>query len=198
MNLLGCLAFVASGNYVFAIWGATISCIFTLFILVFLRKQKLEAATLCYFAMHLVIGSCIFFFKKGSWSVADGGMMVVLISFAFFTMNRTFGIGWMLYLLLFVMLGIANENSGGKILSYEIQQFPPDPTFMVILPAFMITYILWVYLKSKELAEKQIQEQKKEIEQKNKDIIDSIHYAKRIQSSLMPTDKYIDRIINKR
>jgi hypothetical protein len=197
MNLLGSLAFFAAGNYQFGAWGASISCFFTAFILLFLRKQKLKAATLCYFAMHLVIGSAIFFFKKGLWGVADGGMMVVLITFAFFTMNRIFGIGWMLYLLVYVSIGIANQNSGGKILSYEVKEFPPDPPFMVILPAFMITYILWVYLKSKELAEKQIQEQKKEIEQKNKDIIDSIHYAKRIQTSLMPTDKYIDRNINR-
>jgi hypothetical protein len=30
------------------------------------------------------------------------------------------------------------------------------------------------------------------IEQKNKDILDSIAYARRIQHSLMPTEKYIE------
>jgi len=30
-------------------------------------------------------------------------------------------------------------------------------------------------------------------EEKNKDIVDSIHYAKRIQQSLMPTEKYLER-----
>ena len=35
------------------------------------------------------------------------------------------------------------------------------------------------------------------IEDKNKDIMDSIKYAKRIQNSLMPTEKYIERILKK-
>jgi adenylate cyclase len=37
----------------------------------------------------------------------------------------------------------------------------------------------------------EIRKQKEEIEEKNKDITDSIHYARRIQQSLMPTEKYI-------
>lgn len=36
--------------------------------------------------------------------------------------------------------------------------------------------------------------QKLLLAEKNKDIMDSIRYAKRIQHSLLPTDKYIDRI----
>ena len=41
-----------------------------------------------------------------------------------------------------------------------------------------------------------IEEKNKEVEEKNKDILDSIRYAKRIQTSLLPTEKYIDRILN--
>ena len=45
--------------------------------------------------------------------------------------------------------------------------------------------------------QKQIIAQKnKELEEKNKDILDSIRYAKRIQISLLPTEKYIERILN--
>jgi tetratricopeptide (TPR) repeat protein len=38
-----------------------------------------------------------------------------------------------------------------------------------------------------------IEEQKALVEEKNKDILDSIHYARRIQQSLLPTEKYIMR-----
>jgi tetratricopeptide (TPR) repeat protein len=38
--------------------------------------------------------------------------------------------------------------------------------------------------------------QKHIIEEKQKEILDSIYYAKRIQTSLLPTEKYIERIIN--
>ena len=48
-----------------------------------------------------------------------------------------------------------------------------------------------------ELANKneQIELQKSLVEEKNKDIMDSIRYAKRIQKSLLPTEKYIQKSI---
>ncbi len=39
--------------------------------------------------------------------------------------------------------------------------------------------------------------QKRIIEEKQKEILDSIHYAKRIQTSLLPSEKYIDKNLNK-
>jgi len=39
--------------------------------------------------------------------------------------------------------------------------------------------------------------QKKIIEEKNKEILDSIHYAKRIQQSLLTSDIYIERALKK-
>ena len=41
-----------------------------------------------------------------------------------------------------------------------------------------------------------IEEQKLLVDEKNKDILDSIHYAQRIQNSLLPTEKYIKRHLN--
>lgn len=42
-----------------------------------------------------------------------------------------------------------------------------------------------------------IQSQKETVEEKQKEILDSIYYAKRIQSALLPTEKYIDKNINR-
>ena len=39
--------------------------------------------------------------------------------------------------------------------------------------------------------------QKEIIEEKNKDITASITYAKRIQQSLLPTDRYIEKNMNR-
>lgn len=59
--------------------------------------------------------------------------------------------------------------------------------------------------KEKEKLEKTVKERTEEVmlqkhllEEKNKEMIDSITYAKRIQSSLMPTEKYISRILGKK
>jgi hypothetical protein len=42
-----------------------------------------------------------------------------------------------------------------------------------------------------------IEMQKHEVEEKNKEVTASINYAKRIQQSLLPTEKYIERNLNK-
>jgi hypothetical protein len=42
----------------------------------------------------------------------------------------------------------------------------------------------------------EVESQREILEEKNKDIIDSINYAKRIQTSLLPTEKYIERMLN--
>jgi tetratricopeptide (TPR) repeat protein len=47
-----------------------------------------------------------------------------------------------------------------------------------------------------ELKNKETELQKTIIEEKNRGIIDSIHYAKRIQRSLLPTEKYIEKSLN--
>lgn len=42
-----------------------------------------------------------------------------------------------------------------------------------------------------------IEQQTKIVEEKQKEILDSIHYAKRIQTALLPTDKYIDKTLKR-
>jgi len=48
-----------------------------------------------------------------------------------------------------------------------------------------------------ELQHQEIARQKEAIEEKNKSIIDSINYAKKIQESLLPTEKYIEKVFRK-
>jgi tetratricopeptide (TPR) repeat protein len=57
-------------------------------------------------------------------------------------------------------------------------------------------FILKSY-RQKQKANELISHQKLLVEVKQKEIIDSIHYAKRIQQSLLPTEKYIDKNLNR-
>ena len=62
--------------------------------------------------------------------------------------------------------------------------------------AGLLLFVVLVFIVYK--AYKQKQEANKIIAGKNKDILDSIRYAKRIQTSLLPTHKYIDRILSEK
>lgn len=72
-----------------------------------------------------------------------------------------------------------------------------------LLLLVLLVFIFKGY-KDKQKANQIITAQKREtemqkeiIEEKQKEILDSIHYAKRIQQSLLPSDKYIQRMLNR-
>jgi hypothetical protein len=48
-----------------------------------------------------------------------------------------------------------------------------------------------------ELKNLETERQKLIIEEKNKDILDSLHYARRIQSSLLPNEKYLNKSLSR-
>jgi tetratricopeptide (TPR) repeat protein len=71
---------------------------------------------------------------------------------------------------------------------------------LVIAFAFFVFRNLRVTQKQKLIIEQQkqvVETQKQIVEEKQKEVLDSIRYAKRIQQSLLPTEKYIERNINK-
>ncbi|MBP7808430.1 MAG: hypothetical protein KA163_03995 [Bacteroidia bacterium] len=63
-----------------------------------------------------------------------------------------------------------------------------------ILILFILSYRGY---QQKKKANHLITEQKKLVEEKQKEILDSIKYAQRIQQSLLPTEKYIERNLKK-
>ncbi len=70
-------------------------------------------------------------------------------------------------------------------------------TFVIIFAGFIFRS-LRLTRKQKNIIEVQkaeVEKQKKAVDEHQKEILDSIRYAKRIQTSLLPTDKYIDRIL---
>ena len=63
----------------------------------------------------------------------------------------------------------------------------------------LIVFLLFVYNRYKVTREKNkiIEFQKELVDQKQKAIIDSIEYAKRIQRSHLPTETYIDNSLKR-
>jgi tetratricopeptide (TPR) repeat protein len=63
--------------------------------------------------------------------------------------------------------------------------------------ALLLAIFIFRGLRQQRTANKIISEQKNLVEEKQKEILDSIHYARRIQQSLLPTEKYMERKLNK-
>jgi tetratricopeptide (TPR) repeat protein len=92
---------------------------------------------------------------------------------------------------------IANEEIKAKTNQRNYFMFG----FSVLI--ILIVFIFRLYKQTRK-ANSIISQQKKEvelhktiIEEKQKEVLDSIHYAKRIQNALLPTEAYIERNLNK-
>jgi tetratricopeptide (TPR) repeat protein len=66
---------------------------------------------------------------------------------------------------------------------------------VALILAFAV--VLFIAFRNQQRNNKLLREQKSQIEEQKKEIIDSIHYAKRIQQSLLPTEKYLERIMKR-
>ncbi len=96
-------------------------------------------------------------------------------------------------------LQIKNLSAENEVKNEKIKR---ENTFKIVFAiGFIILGIFAVYLfyslKEKERSRKIIDVQKNALEEKQKEILDSIHYAKRIQQALLPNEKYIMRSISK-
>jgi len=96
------------------------------------------------------------------------------------------------------------ENQKQMLHDEELQKQKRIVTYFVV--GFILLLLLSIYIyknyKQKSKINEIIMSQKQEVELKNamieekqKEIIDSILYAKRIQQSLMPTEKYIESVL---
>ena len=78
--------------------------------------------------------------------------------------------------------------------------------FVVGLFLVVLTFSIFIYNrfritnKQKVIIEQQkiqVDEAFAQLEEKNNEVLDSIHYAKRIQTALMPSEKYIEKTLKK-
>lgn len=90
---------------------------------------------------------------------------------------------------------ILNISLKGQLnVNWIIQEGAENPPIVLMFfPIILSIYSIWSHTITIGEAQQTIIEQKHIIEEKNKDITDSIQYAKRIQNSLLPTEKYIDK-----
>jgi tetratricopeptide (TPR) repeat protein len=90
-------------------------------------------------------------------------------------------------------LETSQEKRRQKIITFSVISV----LVLVAVFALFMFRSLRITRKQKEIIEIKEQEtlrQKHLVEEKNKEVMDSIRYARRIQSSLMPTEKYLDKI----
>lgn len=84
----------------------------------------------------------------------------------------------------------------------ELQSKQRNQLLLLVAASFVLLIVFFFAYRQKRKSNKIISEQKRLVEEHQKEIIDSITYARRIQRSLLPTEKYIaknfNRLMNKK
>jgi hypothetical protein len=135
--------------------------------------------------------------------------MMFFIMFAFFVLGKRWGWAMAAFSASIIAIGLINRAPGYILVHFNIpesQIIKEEPSFL-FLPFLLIIYGLNKIVATRKVAEEQIRKQKKDLEEqklivdrafaelgtKQKEIMDSIHYAHRIQKALITNDLYISK-----
>ncbi|MBK7666956.1 MAG: hypothetical protein IPJ32_06110 [Sphingobacteriaceae bacterium] len=95
---------------------------------------------------------------------------------------------------------LKNEQDKKDLLAKaELQQREKERNYFIIGFALVIVLAGFIFrsYRQKQKANILIAQQKHEVEESRKEILDSIHYAKRIQKAHLPTLSYIEKNLNR-
>jgi|GEM_PF-2603168 len=126
-------------------------------------------------------------------------LIMCLIAIALFKSNIALRIYISTAIISFFLL-VLFIPEGQSVITFtaEMKSVQKVISFLNLLLLFIITILFFVFFRRENLLfQKEIIEQKEIVEEKQKEIIDSINYSKRLQQSLLPTEKYIEKTLNR-
>lgn len=94
-------------------------------------------------------------------------------------------------------IALLEQQSHIKELEADRQKNIRNFIVVGLVLVIILAIVIFNRYRIKQKANKQLETAYHLIEEKNKDITASINYAKRIQQSLLPTEKYIQRTLNR-
>ncbi|MBI3511735.1 MAG: tetratricopeptide repeat protein [Bacteroidetes bacterium] len=89
----------------------------------------------------------------------------------------------------------ADQNKKDALAQEQLKQKETQRNYFIAGFALVLALAGFIFrsYRQKQKANEIISQQKELVEEKQKEILDSIHYAKRIQQSLLPNEKYISK-----
>ncbi len=193
--------FIPSGSSIPFILA--ISVIFALLmVLLILRKSgNVKSATYFFLLNFFIQVTGHYIINNGRLSGQGLLFYLMFILCGYLMMGRKWGFA--ISLIVMICYSIGTYNWANNFALFHVPEKYGEPVetggflYLSLIPILLNAYLISVFVKATQKAAEQISEQKHLVEEKQKEILDSIHYAKRIQNSLLPTDKYIERILKK-
>jgi hypothetical protein len=195
------LPYLIASSHIPVLLALGLSSLAALIICLIMLKKTSNVKTATYFFLtNFTLQSFGHYIISNGEPSVPGALFFLLFALCgFLLMDRAWGFGISIMIVFGFLLGIYNQDH--VLFSVPPEMAHPKETgfvrYLAVIPMILNLYLISEFVKAKQKAEKQLSERKKTIEEKQKEIVDSIHYAKRIQKTLMPTDKYLDKEMNR-
>ena len=178
-----------------------VSVLVALFMVLIILRVKADARLATYFfLLNFTIQILGHFIINNGLLEAQGSLYAFLfVASGYLLLDRRRGFAIGAGMIAMYVTGIYNTTN-----DFTLWQCPPhlaDPTeegnlrYLAVIPLLLNMYLVSEFVKARQKAEKQLAERKRTIEEKQKEILDSIHYARRIQSTLMPPERQISKML---
>ncbi|MDQ3048177.1 MAG: SpoIIE family protein phosphatase [Bacteroidota bacterium] len=202
---LGLLFYVNifANHYMWQFYITTVGVLGFPVVFIILRKTgNIKTAAYFFVCIQIFMSVMNIWLHQFNSSMIGAYWTVVFILFAFFVLGRKWGMIIAGIVITLILGKPIDEALGTHFLNYYIppEQIPAELPLFVIVPFIIMVYTLFLIVKTRTQAEAHIRKQKilleksnKELESKNEDILSSIHYAKRIQQAILPTDDHVQR-----
>jgi hypothetical protein len=184
---------ISNHYYYHGVLISTATLIYMVLLYMLRKNVSITLIAKVVFYQGIITGILSYLVQQSRMDYIGEFWMIVSILITFFTLDKRYGLTMAGIWFLQIVYCSANDLSGGKLILWHVpadQVLPQAPLF-VLIPYFLCIYIIYQFVKTRSLAEVDIQQQKKLIELKNTEITDSINYALRIQQAQLPDKKEI-------
>jgi serine phosphatase RsbU (regulator of sigma subunit) len=156
-------------------------------------KRNVKLAALVYIIQQLIVSNFSIIIESGKPDMIGGFWISLYILFSFFLFDIKWGV---ILLIIMAVLGAVSGQIAAQ-LNLPVEHRLPMTPDVILLPLSLVIYVTYMFLKTRKHAEKQINTQKSLLEDKNKEVTDSINYAQRIQKAILPSHRLIESYLPK-
>lgn len=157
-------------------------------------KQNLYMAANWYIVQQIIISTTESIIEEGRLNAIGALFTLSVVLFCFFIYSTRKGFLMSVPFVVLFIISVINAAMDGRLVSFGMpddQKLPEQPVFTLV-PLFLNIYVIWKYVATRTVAEKQIDQQKSLLETKNKETSDSINYAQRIQNAILPSRRLVE------
>ncbi|MGZ3865006.1 MAG: hypothetical protein ACXVNR_00910 [Bacteroidia bacterium] len=193
--------FISLHQVVYLLTGVSTLSALAIVLVVLKKTSNLKLATY-FFLINFMIQNFGHYIRNNGRMEEQGVLFGLLfIMCGFLLLDRMWGLLIGVVIMTTYVLGLYNMQHDHVLWHVPERLSDPPETggykYLTLIPVLLNIYLISEFVKARQKAEKQLSAQKALIEEKQKEIIDSIRYASRIQKSQMPNEKFIEKTLDR-